>query len=249
MANIITPDFASDTSGRLRKLKFGSAEMEQFVRYYHPALCVFDPLQGFVPPDINMGSRNAMRDCMAPLITLGEETGTTFLVVCHTNKRKGAFGRDRIADSADLWDVSRSVLMMGYTEDKGVRYLSHEKSNYSELQETRLFSIDRSGIIHPEGTTWKRDREYMAEALNNVSAPKREDCKEWVLNTLDDAGGSIPSKDLEEKAKAEGYSFRTLRRAKDELKKDGEIKYYQTGSTTEKVWFITRQSIPEQWAT
>ena len=248
MTNIITPDFANDTSGMLRKLKFGSAEMERFIRYYQPSLCVFDPLQGFVPPEINMGSRNAMRDCMAPLITLGEETGTTFLVVCHTNKRKGAYGRDRIADSADLWDVSRSVLMMGYTDQKGIRYLSHEKSNYSDLQETRLFSIDGNGIICPEGYTWKRDREYMTEAVNNVSAPKREDCKGWIIDELEESGGSIPSKDLEGKAKAEGYSFRTLRRAKDELKRDGEIRYYQTGSASEKVWFIARQYPPGQWA-
>lgn len=242
MANIITPDFASDTSGQLRKLKFGSQALELFIRFYRPALCVFDPLQGFIPPDVNMGSRNAMRDCMAPLITLGEETGTTFLIICHTNKRKGAFGRDRIADSADLWDVSRSVLMMGFTSEKGVRYLSHEKSNYDELQKTILFTIDGAGLIHPQGDTWKRDREFMTEAAADASTPKREDCKDWILNTLEEAGGSIPSKDLETRAQSEGYSIRTLRRAKDELKQDAEIRYFQTGSTTEKIWFIARNT-------
>ena len=117
MKNIITPDFLADKTGLLRNLKFSSQEMERFVRHFKPRLCVFDPVQGFIPPEINMGSRNAMRDCMAPLISLGEECGTTFLIICHTNKRKGAYGRDRIADSADLWDVCRSVMMAGYTED------------------------------------------------------------------------------------------------------------------------------------
>ena len=145
LENIITPDFLADKDGVLRELKFGSAEMERFIRYFKPVLCIFDPVQGFVPPDINMGSRNAMRDCMAPLISLGEECGTTFLVICHTNKRKGASGRERIADSADLWDISRVVMMAGYTEDQGIRYLSNEKNNYAQLQETILFSIDDSG--------------------------------------------------------------------------------------------------------
>ena len=36
---------------------------------------------------------------MAPLISIGEEINTTALIVSHTNKRKGAYGRDRIADS------------------------------------------------------------------------------------------------------------------------------------------------------
>ena len=240
MANILTPDFTADRDGALRGLKFGSQDMERFIRHFKPSLCVFDPVQGFVPPDINMGSRNAMRDCMAPLIALGEETGCTFLVVCHTNKRKGAWGRDRIADSADLWDVSRSVLMAGYTEEQDVRYLSNEKNNYAELHETLLYSIDGDGQVHTEGRSWKRDREFTQEAAENISAPKREDCKAWILNTLDDAGGAIPTKDLERDAQAAGYSARTLRRAKDELKTARQVKYRQTGSAKDKVWHIQK---------
>ena len=243
MSNVITPDFLADKDGVLRGLKFGTNEMERFIKHFRPSLCVFDPVQGFVPPDINMGSRNAMRDCMAPLISLGEETGTTFIVVCHTNKRKGAFGRDRIADSADLWDVSRSVMMAGYTEDQGIRYLSNEKNNYAELQETLLFTIDSDGQARAEGTSWKRDREYTQESAANVSAPKREDCKDWVLHELDEAGGAMPSKDMDDKATLAGYSFRTLRRAKEDLKKTGEIKYFQTGGGKEKTWHIQKASV------
>ena len=236
MANIITPDFAADRDGKLRGLKFGSHDMERFIRHFMPSLCVFDPVQGFVPPEINMGSRNAMRDCMAPLITLGEETGCTFLVVCHTNKRKGAWGRDRIADSADLWDVSRSVMMMGKTEDEGVRYLSNEKNNYAGLCETLLYSIDGDGLVHAEGTSWKRDREYMQDAAANVSAPKRDDCKTWILNKLDDAGGDMPTKELDDMAKAAGFSYATIRRAKGELKTARQIDTLQTGGAKDKVW-------------
>lgn len=70
MDNIITPDFAEDRSGLLRKVKFGTPEMEKVLRGLRPALCVFDPVQGFTPPKVNMGSRNEMRDCMAPLISI-----------------------------------------------------------------------------------------------------------------------------------------------------------------------------------
>lgn len=234
MANIYTPDFASDTEGLLRMLKFGSNEMQTYIRATRHRLYVFDPVQGFLPPELNMGSRNAMRDCLAPLISLGEETGATFLIVAHTNKRKGASGRDRIADSADLWDISRSVLMAGYTEDQGVRYLSNEKNNYSELQETVLFAIDEDGQIAGEGTTWKRDREYQQEAQINASSPKREDCKSWIIKYLSEHGGSCPSKELEDKAKEYGYSFRTLRRAKDELKGEEKIRYFKSGGVNQK---------------
>lgn len=249
MSNIIVPDFSEDTNGLLRGFKFGTDEMAQFVRYYKPALCIFDPLQGFIPPMLNMGARNAMRDCMAPLVSLGEETGTTFLIICHTNKRKGASGRDRIADSADLWDISRSVLMLGFTEEQGVRYLSHEKSNYGELQPTRLFTIDADGHILLQGTSWKRDREYQQEAAFNVSAPRREDCKEWIIHQLEANGNSMLTADLENQAEADGFTKSTLRRAKDELKKESEIEYFNTGVGKDKIWYIRRVSLPDGWNT
>ena len=246
--NIFTPDFSRDTTGQLSKLKFGSEELATFIRYYRPSLCVFDPIQSFIPSTINMGSRNAMRNCLAPLISLGEETGTTFLLICHTNKRKGAFGRDRLADSADIWDISRSVIMLGYTEDPGIRYISNEKNNYAELQETKLFSIDDKGQINFEGTTWKRDREFALDGTTNVSAPKREDCKMWIMHQLDSEDGTMATKSLEERAKASGYSAHTLRRAKDDLKQSGEIRYRQVGAPNNKVWYVDSTIPPIGWS-
>ena len=248
MKNIITPDFAQDRSGLLRKLNFGTDEMDRVLRYLKPVLCIFDPVQGFTPPKVNMGSRNEMRDCMAPLISIGEDIGTTALVVCHTNKRKGAYGRDRIADSADLWDISRSVMMAGYTEEQGVRYLSNEKNNYAQLQETILFTIDGDEQIHKVGTSWKRDREYIIGAETANSAPKREDCKAFILQTLEDAGGAMPTAELEATAKTAGYSFTAMKRSKKELKAEGKIKYFQTGSTRAKdnVWHTQLVAAPGQ---
>ena len=245
MANIITPDFVGDRSGMLHKLKFGTPEMERVLRYFKPALCIFDPVQGFTPPDVNMGSRNEMRDCMAPLIAIGEDVNTTALIVCHTNKRKGAYGRDRIADSADLWDIARCVMMAGYTEEEGVRYLSNEKNNYAPLQETILFTIDSDGQIHKEGTSRKRDREYILGADMAKSAPKREDCKAFISAALAEAGGTMPTKDVEEKAKAAGYSFSTIRIAKKALKEEGAVKSFQTGGPSDKVWNMQLLETPD----
>ena len=236
-ANILTMDVAGDKDGALRGFKFGSQKMEQFVRHFRPKVCVFDPVQGFIPPDVNMGSRNAMRDCMARLITLGEEVGTAFLIICHTNKRKGASGRDRIADSADLWDISRSVWMAGYTEDQGIRYLSNEKNNYSVLQETQLFRIDDSGQIQVTGSSHKRDREFMADYAVNTSKPKLEECRDWIIRKLEDSG-EMNICDLDKAAIDAGFSTSTLRRAKKELKDSGVVKVENGGFADTKVWRI-----------
>lgn len=246
MSNIYTVDSAAGGEAFLRSLKFGSEEMEKFVRDSRYKLYVFDPVQGYIPPNLNMGSRNAMRDCLAPLISLGEETGATFLIVAHTNKRKGAFGRDRIADSADLWDISRSVMMAGYTEEQGVRYLSNEKNNYDSLKETLLFSIDGDGQIVPEGTSWKRDREYQQESQFVIAAPKREECTRWLLNRLEAAEGELPVTRLETEATAAGFSRTTLRNAKDALKKDGYIAYRQSYSEGKRQWSLLLLKSPDK---
>lgn len=238
MDNVLCPDFSADRDGELRNFKFGTSEMASFVEYYKPALIVFDPLQGFTPPTVNMSARNQMRDCLAPFIGLGEKFGTSFLILCHSNKRKGAYGRDRIADSADLWDIARSVLMIGYTEQPGQRYLSHEKSNYGNLQETVLFGISDEGQIVPDGTTWKRDREYQTEGSGQSSAPKRDDCKDWIVETIRANGGRLKTRELDDLAKLDGYSAKILRTAKEALKADGTIYYKSEGFSQGKVWFI-----------
>ncbi|WP_322176721.1 AAA family ATPase [Acutalibacter caecimuris] len=244
MNNITTPDFVGDRDGLLHKLKFGSPEMEEALRALRPVLCVFDPVQGFTPPKVNMGSRNEMRDCLAPLVSIGEDINTTALIICHTNKRPKAYGRDRIADSADLWDIARSVMMAGFTDGQGVRYLSNEKNNYGALQETILFTIDNDGQIQKAGTSWKRDREYIQGAEHQKSAPMREDCKAFIMKTLTEAGGELPTVDLEAKATTAGYSFSAIKRAKSELKAEGKTRIFQTGSARKGniIWYIQATS-------
>ena len=242
MENIIAMDMTADREGVLREFKFGTDTMNSVLRGLCTAVCIFDPVQGFIPPTINMGSRNAMRDCMAPLISIGEDVGTTFLVICHTNKKKGTYGRYRVADSADLWDIARSVIMLGYTQDEGIRYLSQEKNNYTEKQETILFSIDDSGQIQKEGTTWKRDRDFTTEFIAENSAPKKEDCKNFIMHTLRTLGigKAIKSTDLMETCKNKGYSGRTIERAKSDLKKEELIKYFKTSYDDDSAaWYVT----------
>lgn len=159
--------------------------------------------------------------------------------------KPSGYGRDRIADSADIWDIARSVLMAGFTEDQGVRYLSNEKNNYDQLQETVLFSIDSDEQIHKEGTSWRRDREYIMGAEQAKSSPVREDCKAFIMKTLHDAGGSMPTADLDKLITTAGYSFSSLKRAKADLKKESKVKYFHTGSNDSRIWHIQALAEPD----
>jgi hypothetical protein len=69
-------------------------------------------------------------------------------------------------------------------------------------------------------------------------AMKREECKQWVMQQLQAHGGEMTSKSLELAAQEEGYSYTTLRRAKDELKKEEEIRVTQRGCGDDKGWWL-----------
>lgn len=55
----------------------------------------------------------------------------------------------------------------------------------------------------------------------------------------------MPTADLDEKAKAAGYSFTAIKRAKQDLKKDGDVKYFHTGNNDSRVWHIQALVEPE----
>ena len=49
-------------------------------------------------------------------------------------------------------------------------------------------------------------------------APKREGCKEAILALLEQHGGEVPVKELEEELREMGYSYKVIRQAKALLK-------------------------------
>ena len=177
-----------------------------------------------------------MRSCLNPLIGLGEKYGTTFLVIVHANKQSGVYGRKRIADSADIWDIARSVMMIGNTAEQGVRYISHEKSNYGMTSDSVLFSIN-DGKIETKGYTTKKDREFVSESVYNVKqAPAKEAAKEFIIETLEE--GQKEVSELDELAQIVGISKNAIREAKTDLKKEGKVKIWNKGYGNSKQWFI-----------
>lgn len=220
LENILSIDIADE---RFKDVKFNSPFLEQLISVHRPVLCIFDPIQAFVPPDIRMGDRNAMRACTSPLIGYGEKYGATFVIIEHTNKQAGVWGRKRIADSADIWDISRSVLMAGETNEKGVRYITHEKSNYGVTGQSILYTIEDE-VLRVIGYSEKKDKDFVtAVDYNTRQAPQRDEAKEFILDFL--KGGEKEVSELDEMANAMSISKATMKRAKADLKKDGKIKY------------------------
>ena len=223
---------------RFPEIKFDTPQLEEIISTYKPTLVIFDPIQSFVPPDIQMGQRNAMRACLNPLIALGEKYDVTFLIIVHTNKQSGTWGRKRIADSSDIWDIARSVLIAGEAGNK-LRYLSQEKCNDAPLSQTVLFRLD-SGKVEFDSYTDKKDKDFvMANQAATYQAPARDTAKDFILDYLKD--GEKETADLDEAMKAMGISDGTLKRAKTDLKKENTITYFSRGYGPDKKFYYKLQ--------
>lgn len=214
------------------QIQFGSEKLRQLIELYRPALCVFDPLQAFIDPHIKMSDRNAMRQSMRSLIEWGKEYGCTFLIVMHTNKQQNVWGRQRMADSADLWDIARCVWMVGDTQDEGIKYLSHEKSNYGKTGKTMLFKNEGG---QPTFWQWSdlKDRDYVLQAAQKRDEKKNgsdiDGAIETILCELSDHPEGVKASDLDDLLNVIGYSFRAVKAAKKALRDRKAIEYRKIG--------------------
>lgn len=197
-----------------------------------PKLVILDPLQAFVPKGVAMERRNDMRQMLAPLQKCAEENNTAILIVMHTNKRTAASGRDRLSDSADIWDIARSVLIMGNCIDEfNTKYISHEKNSYGRPISTILCCIGDRGLYRV-GTTDKRDYDFIHERDRHAGGrvpAKRDAAKDLIITTLRQNGGSMDAKQLESVASQNDIASWTFTKARQDLVAEKRIEMTSTG--------------------
>lgn len=239
MSNILSVPY---TDPNFEYMKFNSETLKNTILEHRPDGCIFDPLQSFLPPNINMGYRNQMRDALNPLVALGTETGTTMIIVMHTNKMSDRSGRGRFADSSDIFDIARSAFLLGKTKN-GSLYLDHAKSNYAPLNKTVLYMLVDQ-VPKFLGSTEKKDWDFVHEKRLERSAPARDEAKQMILDLLEDQG-EMNIKDLNTSLKEAGISDKTIRNAKEDLNSTKKVKLYRKGLGKGKgvEWFI---SLPEE---
>ena len=230
---VLSSDEYFDRAGTILTLK--DAALAEYAAKHDPALLVIDPLQSFLPADVEMSSRNQMRSALMPLRSISKRQNCAALISMHSNKKQGVSGRARLADSSDIWDIARSVLMMGRSKNDGKTYLSHEKSSYCAPQQTVLLHIeDTSAEGIPtaramfDGYTDKKDADFIEEKRFRTAQTK-DNTAAAILNTLAECRlGSMASNELRSAVTREtGCSQGTYNRAYGELVKSGEIEKFQ----------------------
>ena len=228
----------------LQKMKFDSELFEGTLYAYRPDVVLIDPIQSFIGNKVNMSARNECREQTNYLVRYGKLYGVTFIVVVHSNK-SASTGRNKMSDSSDLWDVSRSVHYIGVTvNNKELRFISHEKCNYGARQPTVLFEIsEETGIPVVKGTTQKDADDILSER-KKTSQTTLEECKGEMLEYLKDGANHL-SDEMTNYLKGLGYSDNAIQDARSALKQDGKIKIWKGKKEDNNRWLIKLRSSAE----
>ena len=203
----------------LHEITIGGPILEKLVAGYRPLIVVLDPIQQFLK-DLDMSKRNDIRRTLQSLAVLGKKYGTSFLLVVHTNKRdKVSSFRDKLSDSADIWDIARSVLAIGKTSD-GLHFISQEKSSYGRLKDTITFTF-KGSVIEKIGT----DSRHFTELMTGRAPGKelqRKDCQDLMLATIEHNPG-IKKSDLVDSLNVYGYTLNMINQVYKSLQESEKI--------------------------
>ncbi len=157
---------------------------------------VIDPLTTIMP-GTDRNAEGDTRDALTPLIKLGDRRNVTITGVAHVGKREGARrAAQKILGATAFHALARVVWMIAPDED-GRMVLGVVKSNLAIKPPSLAWTRDEDGPIRWEGVAAQDVEDLLASA---TCLSPRADAEGFLREYL--AGGSRPSDEVEEAAKA-----------------------------------------------
>ena len=204
-----------------------------------PALIVVDSLSSIS----SKGENNVedVRELLGFLNQLALDAQCGLLLIHHLRKRvplpmMDTLTVDDFRGSSHIIAMSRSVMGLSIVQTgaepdrNGPRRLEIVKTNLARYPEP--FGM-QFVPMHPKGVLIQ----YSAQPPQAYRQPtKTDECSEWLLRTLDEAGPLKPQ-EIVERAEAEGFSQRTVYRSREKL--GGQIVDTEGHKHPENRWALT----------
>ena len=176
-------------------------------------LIVFDPITGFMG-DCKQNNNNAVRAALDPLNEFAAANKMTILVVNHMNKKEGDKHVYRGLGSMGFTAVCRSVWGVIFDpndEDRQTRMLCPVKANYSIDPSGLKYQIIENAIEFGKEPVYEHIDSVTGEAKDNKESLS-QDCADWLKERL--GTNEVSSDTIQSEAKAKGWKFGVLQRAK-----------------------------------
>ena len=205
-------------------LTLSDDRIEKAVRQNHVRLVIIDPVQAFIGADVDMTRANEVRPVFRKLGMIAEKTGCAIVLIGHLNKSSGTQSTYRGLGSIDIMAAVRSLIFIGKVrKDPTTRVLIHEKSSLAPPGETMAFKLGDE-----EGFRWVGAYEISADELldgkeGKATETKLERGRKLIMELLADKK-EISIRELDEKAKEQGISGRTMRDVRSRMKNELEYR-------------------------
>ena len=205
-------------------LTLSDDRIEKAVRQNRVRLVIIDPVQAFIGADVDMNRANEVRPVFRKLGMIAEKTGCAIVLIGHLNKSSGTQSTYRGLGSIDIMAAVRSLIFIGKVrKDPTTRVLIHEKSSLAPPGETMAFKLGDE-----EGFRWVGAYEISADELLDGKEGKATETKlergaKLIRELLADKK-EISIRELDEKAKEQGISGRTMRDVRSRMKNELEYK-------------------------
>ncbi len=208
------------------EMTFDNPKLEEIIKGISPALLVMDPMQAYIGENVEMNAANKTRPMLSRLVSLAEKYNVAIVLVCHFNKNSKGDSITRIIGSMDIVGVGRSAIAIGNVpNEERQKYMSHEKSSNAEHGKTKLFHIDpdNGGIVFDGESNLLMEDYNILKRDNHRKNSDIAAAKLFLLDQMPD--GKRLASELKTLGEANGFSYDTLNRARNELniksQKDG----------------------------
>jgi hypothetical protein len=202
----------------LPRLENALAEIEDV------ALVIIDSITAYLG-SINSHNNAHVRGLLGPLGELATRSGIAVLAVSHLSKSGEGEAISRVSGSIGFVAAARAAYLVVRDPDDGERRLllplknnlGDDRTGYSYCIEpmTLAGGIETSRVNWSSEAVTKTVDEIMSPRADVERAKKLELAMLWLRAVL--AGGPLPEPQVEERAKAAGHSWATVRRAKKKL--------------------------------
>ena len=205
-------------------LTLSDDRIEKAVRQNHVRLVIIDSVQAFIGADVDINRANEVRPVFRKLGMIAEKTSCAIVLIGHLNKSSGTQSTYRGLGSIDIMAAVRSLIFIGKVrKDPTTRVLIHEKSSLAPPGETMAFKLGDE-----EGFRWVGAYEISADELLDGKEGKATETKlergaKLIQELLVDKN-EISIRELDDKAKEQGISGRTMRDVRSRMK--NELEYW-----------------------
>lgn len=202
----------------------------------HPdtRLLVLDPLDAFLGKGVDTNCKAEVQRVLNPLAELARKHRVAIVGIAHLNKAPNPSALHRLIGSVAFGTVARTAwLIHGDADEPDRKLLLKLKYNVGVPAKGAAFRIIDGQVCWQAGDADLTADEVLGDRGDEHGVVKLTAAVEWLEDELSD--GAVRATDIGKRAKAEGITKGTLRRAKTRLKARAE----QVWSGSRNVWFWT----------